>query len=75
MLGKLPAHVERKPFWTSTDNVCVERDFNRIESPDLDRNALEKRLGQFESDAISALREIGAGRATTGIRNGSTAST
>jgi hypothetical protein len=58
--------VARKSFWTSTDNVCVKRDFNRIESPDLDRNALEKRLGQFESDAISALREIGAGRATTG---------
>ena len=58
--------VERKSFWTSTDNVCVKRDFNRIESPDLDRNELEKRLGQFESDAIRALREIGAGRATTG---------
>lgn len=58
--------VERKSFWTSTDNVCVKRDFNRIESPDLDRNELEKRLGQFESNAISALREIGAGRATTG---------
>ena len=57
--------VERKSFWTSTDNVCVKRDFNRIESPDLDRNELEKRLGQFESNAISALREIGAGRATT----------
>ena len=41
--------VERKSFWTSTDNVCVKRDFNRIESPDLDRNELEKRLGQFES--------------------------
>jgi hypothetical protein len=36
--------IERRPFWTSTDNVCVKRDFNRIESPDLDRNALEKRL-------------------------------
>lgn len=58
--------VERKSFWTSTDNVCVKRDFNRIESADLDRNELEKRLGQFKSDAISALREIGAGRATTG---------
>jgi hypothetical protein len=51
--------VQRKSFWTSTDNVCVKRDFNRIESPDLDRNELEKRLGRFESDAISALREIG----------------
>lgn len=56
--------VERKSFWTSTDNVCVRRDFNRIESPELDRNELEKRLGQFESNAINALREIGAGRAT-----------
>lgn len=57
--------VERKSFWTSTDNVCVKRDFNRIESPDLDPNELETRLGQFESDSINALREIGAGRATT----------
>jgi hypothetical protein len=57
--------VERKSFWTSTDNVCVKRDFNRIESPDLDPNELETRLCQFESDAITALREIGAGRATT----------
>ena len=60
--------VERKSFWTSTKNVCVRRDFNRIESPDLDRNELEKRLGQFESDAINALREIGAGRATIDSR-------
>ena len=60
--------VDRKSFWTSTDNVCVKRDFNRLESPDLDPNELETRLGQFESDAISALREIGAGRATTGSR-------
>jgi hypothetical protein len=58
--------VKRKSFWTSTENVCVKRDFNRIESTDLDRNELEKRLGQFESNAISALRAIGAGRATTG---------
>jgi len=58
--------VVRKSFWTSTDNVCVKRDFNRIESPGLDRNELKKRLGQFESNAISALREAGAGRATTG---------
>jgi hypothetical protein len=39
--------VERKSFWTSTDNVCVQRDFNRIESPDLDRNELEMRLDQL----------------------------
>jgi hypothetical protein len=58
--------VERKSFWTSTDNVCVKRDFNRLESPDVDPNELETRLSQFESDAISALRKIGAGRATTG---------
>lgn len=57
--------VERRSFWTSTDNVCVKRDFNRIESPNLDPNELETRLGQFESVAIEALREIGAGRAAT----------
>jgi hypothetical protein len=58
--------LERKSFWTSTNNVCVKRDFNRIESPSLDPNELEARLGQFEGKAINALREIGAGRATTG---------
>ena len=54
--------LERKSFWTSTDNVCVKRDFNRIEGTELDPNELETQLGAFESDAISALREIGAGR-------------
>jgi len=58
--------VERKAFWTSTDNICVKRDFNRIEAPNLGPNELEARLGQFESAAINALREIGAGRATMG---------
>jgi len=57
--------VERKSFWTSTDNVCVKRDFNRIESPDLDPNELETRLAQFESNSVNALRQIGTGRATT----------
>src|SRR5947209_7844747 len=27
--------LERKSFWTSTDNVCVKRDFNRIEGTEL----------------------------------------
>jgi Protein of unknown function (DUF4238) len=52
----------RNNFWTSTDNICVKRDFNRIEGTELDPNELETRLGQFESNAISALREIGARR-------------
>lgn len=49
---------DKKHFETIPRNVGGERDFNRIDIPGVDSNALEKSLSNFEGNAASALRRI-----------------
>jgi hypothetical protein len=50
--------VERRAFRTLVRNVGARRDFNRIEVADVDGNALETALSEFEGEVIPALRRI-----------------
>lgn len=47
-----------RAFRTLVRNVGARRDFNRVEMPHVDANALETVLGEFEGDAVPALRRI-----------------
>jgi hypothetical protein len=48
----------RKAFQTTPRNVGGVRDFNRINSPEVDQDALETELAKFESKAASALKQL-----------------
>jgi hypothetical protein len=50
--------VGRKTFRPGPGNVCAERDFNTITSPNLAPDELEKALSKFEALAASALDEV-----------------
>lgn len=45
----------QKTFQTSTDNVGLKRDFNRIDAKDTDPDVVEKMLAEFEGQAAPAL--------------------
>lgn len=49
---------ERKAFQTSPRNVGGLRDFNRIDFPNIDQNALENDLSKFESQAAQSLKSL-----------------
>jgi hypothetical protein len=46
----------RKSYQTATDNVALERDFNRVSLQGVEPDALEKVLAQFEGTAAPALQ-------------------
>jgi hypothetical protein len=50
--------IDRKTFTPSPRNVCAERDFNTISSPDLPPDELETSLSKFETLADRALDEV-----------------
>jgi hypothetical protein len=51
--------VLRRSFWAATRDVCVERDFNRLDAAQgLPPDALENALAGFEAEATPALQEI-----------------
>lgn len=50
-----------KTFSTTPRNVGSLRDFNRLDLPGVDQNALEEALAEFESSAASSLRRLGDG--------------
>jgi len=61
---------QRKHFETIPRNVGGLRDFNRIETPGVDPNALEHNLAEFEGSAAKALRQIEEGARLEGeVRN------
>ncbi len=47
-----------KYFCTSPKNVCVERDFNRVDMDDQPIDGLESALASFEDEAIGVIRNI-----------------
>src|ERR1700731_52173 len=51
----LPA---KKSFSTIPRNVCAERDFNRVESPDFPADALETSLSRFEAAVAGSMAEV-----------------
>ena len=62
--GKAQVYVfdreQRKMFVTATDNVGLERDFNRIETEGQKPDALENKLSGFESALTTALERTNA---------------
>jgi hypothetical protein len=48
----------RKAFWTSPRNVCAQRDFNRIETPNLPPDVLETSLATFENEVVGAFSAV-----------------
>lgn len=48
----------RKAFKTRPRNVCAQRDFNRIETPNLPADALEASLAKFEDAMVGAFTEV-----------------
>lgn len=61
---------QKKHFETIPRNVGGLRDFNRIEIPGVDQNALEHDLAKFEGSAVTALRKIEKGAKLEGeVRN------
>lgn len=62
--------LQRKHFETIPRNVGGLRDFNRIDIPGIDQNALEHSLAEFEGSAVTALRKIEEGARLEGeVRN------
>jgi hypothetical protein len=61
---------QNKRFETKPRNVGGIRDFDRVDAEGIDQNFLETSLGQFESDAASALKALSEGAKFTGqVRN------
>jgi hypothetical protein len=61
---------QKKHFETIPQNVGGLRDFNRLETPGVDQNALEGDLAEFEGSADKALRQIEEGTRLEGeVRN------
>jgi hypothetical protein len=50
--------VEQRTFTTGVRNVGARRHFNRIETDELDPNALEEAYGEFEGQVNTSLRRI-----------------
>ena len=55
---------QRKTYATRPINVCVQRDFNKVVSPDLAEDALEAALSKVESVIRPALDEVSRTRRT-----------
>jgi hypothetical protein len=51
-----------KWFRTSPDNVAEKKNFNRIDVPGMDPNAIEKALSEFEGEVAPALERIKAAK-------------
>ena len=47
-----------KSFATATENIAVEKDFNRVEVEGHPPDVLEKAMSEFESEVASALERI-----------------
>lgn len=52
---------EKKSFYTTPRNVGSLRDFNRVDFANLDQNALEKEISEFEGLSSKALEELDGG--------------
>jgi len=63
-MGQLLAidRPQNKWFRTSPDNVAKKKNFNRIDVPEMDPNAIEKALSEFEGEVAPALERIKAAK-------------